>query len=156
MKSLTQVIAEFREVAIASGKVTMEQFTEGRRALRASGAVDPTEEILLSCDKATAKKHGFTESAPKIKRNNGVGTPSGESSALSELDCRALRYAHQHGASIREAYLVFSDRKTDLKDNKLPANVVEAIKEEWRKYLSGRISDDDATALAQRGMRPEF
>jgi hypothetical protein len=100
------------------------------------------------------KKITIKESRPaRITRNNGQGGPSGKP-AISETDERALTYVKQTGCSFREAYLLTSNFKIDLKDGKLPAEVVEAIAAEWRAY-SKAISETDARSLAIRGVRPE-
>lgn len=154
MKALTEVISDFRKKAVESGKVTMTQFTEGRAALKASGANDPTEEQLLHCDKETAKKFGFVESSrPAIKRNNGAGVATGESTTMSESEARIAGVMKNFSYDYRRAcaYLGLKDPGANARE---PQKFVEARKERLKKFYGPLISEADITTLAERGIEP--
>jgi hypothetical protein len=136
--------------------------TERQRYIAAETKKGFNEGAILTCWKETvmtgisveeklskAKKlNVVTESSrPRVKRNNGAFAEGSDESRVE----RAMRV---HKMTIREAS-IFCGLADPGPRAKSPKNFNEGLRDRWKKYMGGLISESDLDQLVERQIEPE-
>jgi hypothetical protein len=160
MKALETQYAELKEKAVASGKITEAQIKEkladyGTKRHAFAGPVLLEEQ--LSVLKKIVAEVGITESVelresrPRIERKNGRAIQESGDNVFTAEEKRIEKYM-LGGKSYQEAFCIATGATT--KATKEPAKFTEARKARLTEFYSGVISEQDITAMAERGIEP--